>query len=140
MSIDTNKRDQSTKWIRWVARIWSIPIMLIALIFIIGTIWSQITTGAADPYAVEDYPQIEKIPPILMLLSALGLGITWRWERFGSLMVLLLQITTVIVLLVQPLITGDTYQLTTPLLMSLVITIPGILFLVSSYRVDQANQ
>ncbi|RKX75362.1 MAG: hypothetical protein DRP87_14765 [Spirochaetes bacterium] len=73
--------DRASKWIRWIARIWSSPIIIYSLILVAGYTWNWVTTGVADPYAVEAYPPIEALPPILMFLSVLGLGIAWRWER-----------------------------------------------------------
>jgi len=49
-------RDRGTKWIRWVARIWSLPLMVYALLLLVGYAWNWVTLGVADPYAVEGYP------------------------------------------------------------------------------------
>jgi hypothetical protein len=53
--------DRATKWIRWVARIWGTLIVAFTLLMLIGYAWNWVTTGKADPHAVEDYPPIEKI-------------------------------------------------------------------------------
>jgi hypothetical protein len=36
-----------------------------------------------DPHAV-DYPPIEVLLPLVMLLSVAGLGLAWRWEGLGG--------------------------------------------------------
>jgi hypothetical protein len=87
--------DRATKWMRWIARIWSLPIIVSALVVLVGYAWNWVTIGGADPYAVEDYPPTEALAPIFMFLSVLGLGIAgvgndWEgrlslfsnWQRF----------------------------------------------------------
>ena len=122
--------DRATKWIRRIARIWSSPIIIFALIMLAGYAWNMVTIGKADPYAVEGYPLVEALPPILMFLSVLGLGIAWRWERLGGTISLVLLLATFLLLLIQRPITHDFYYSAIPYLVSAVITIPGILFLV----------
>ena len=126
--------DRATKWIRLIARIWSSPIIVYALIMLTGYAWNLVTIGKADPYTVEGYPLIEAIPPILMFVSVLGLGIAWRWERFGGAITLVFIFAVLLLLLIQRPITHDFYRSAIPYLMSMVITIPGILFLVYWWR------
>ena len=130
--IDTG--DRVTKWIRWIARIWSSPIIVYSLMMFIGYAWNWVTTGTADPHAVEGYPLVEALPPILMFLSVLGLGIAWRWERLGGAISLIFLLATLLLLLIQRPITQDFSRSAIPYLMSLVIAIPGILFLVCWWR------
>lgn len=126
--------DRVTKRIRRIARIWSSPIIIYSLIMLTGYAWNWVTTGKADPYAVEVYPLIEALPPILMFLSVLGLAIAWRWERLGGAITLVFLLATILLLLISRPITQDFYRLAIPLIMSLVIAIPGILFIVSWRR------
>ena len=126
--------DRATKWIRLIARIWSSPIIVYALIMLTGYAWNLVTIGKADPYTVEGYPLIEAIPPILMFVSVLGLGIAWRWERFGGAITLVFIFAVLLLLLIQRPITHDFYRSAIPYLMSMVIAIPGILFLVCWWR------
>lgn len=69
--------DRTTKWIRWIARVWSIVIIAFTLVMIIGH------AGGPDPYAT-DYPPIENLLPVLMCVSVAGLGVAWRWEGLGG--------------------------------------------------------
>jgi len=126
--------DRASKWIRWIARIWSSPIIIYSLIMVAGYAWNWVTTGVADPYAVEGYPPTEALPPILMFLSVLGLGIAWRWERLGGAITLFFLFATLPLLLIQSPITDDFYHSAIPYFMSVVIAIPGILFLVCWWR------
>jgi hypothetical protein len=126
--------DPVTKWMRRIARIWSFPIIVYSLIMLIGYAWNWVTIGKADPYTVEGYPPVEALPPILMFLGVLGLGISWRWEGLGGAITLAFQLATLLLLLIQRPITHDFYRSAIPYLMSLVITIPGILFLVCWWR------
>lgn len=123
-----------TRWIRWTARIWSLPIIVYALMMAAGYAWSWLTTGVADPYAVEDYPPIENLPPILLFLSIVGLGIAWRWERLGALIALTLQVALVATLLVQTPIARDFPRSALPYLLALGVAVPGVLFLIWSLR------
>jgi hypothetical protein len=65
--------DRATKWIRWIARIWSIVIIGITLVMIIAH------AIMPEPNAT-DYPPIENLLPLAMCLSVAGLGLAWRWE------------------------------------------------------------
>jgi hypothetical protein len=69
--------DRTTKWIRRIARAWSIVILTITLVMIIAHL------VVPDPNEV-DYPPIENLLVLMMCLSVLGLGIAWRWESLGG--------------------------------------------------------
>lgn len=70
--------------LRRVARIWSIVIIVFTLIMLIGYAVNWVQTGTADPHAMEDYPPIENLIPLTLILSVIGLGIAWRWEGLGG--------------------------------------------------------
>ena len=127
---ENGSRDRVTKWIRWIARIWSLPIIVFALLFLVGTAWNLATTGVADPHAVEDYPWTEVLPPIGILLSIVGLGIAWRWERLGGTITIVCQLVVVALLLIQTPITQNFPHSAIPYVLSMIVTIPGVLFLV----------
>ena len=101
------RSDRVTSAIRWSARIWSLPILVYAVLMLAGFTWSWLTTGVADPHAVEDYPFIENLPPVFMLLSVLGLGIAWRWERLGGTIAIVFQLAVLFLLLFLTPITRD---------------------------------
>ena len=126
--------DRTAKWMRWIARIWSAPIIVYSLMMLAGYAWNWVIIGKADPYSVEGYPFVEAIPPILMFVSVLGLGIAWRWERLGGAITLIFQFAAFLLLLIQRPITHDSYRYAIPYLMSIVISIPGILFMVCWWR------
>jgi hypothetical protein len=134
MAMANGGRDRGTKWIRWVARIWSLPLMVYALLLLVGYAWNWVTLGVADPYAVEGYPPTEALPPIFMFLSVLGLGIAWRWERLGGMIVIVFQLAALSVLLIHSPLTHDFPRLAVPYLLSMIVTIPGVLFLVCWWR------
>ena len=127
-NVDDNG-ERKTKWIRRIARIWSLPIIVYALIMFTGYFWSWVTTGVADPYAVEGTSFVEALPPILMFLGILGLGIAWRWERLGGAINLVFLLAVILLLLFTKPITQNFYYSALPYLLSLVVVIPGILFL-----------
>jgi hypothetical protein len=127
--------DRTTRWLRWIARIWSALIVAIALFVVAGYAWSWITMGAADPHAVEDYPFIENLPPLFLLLSVLGLGIAWAWEGVGGAVALVFSLATLPVLLVHwPIAHDFPRYLVAPYGVWLVVAVPGVLFLVCGWR------
>jgi hypothetical protein len=126
--------DRVTKWICWIGRIWSLPIIAYALLLVVGYAWNWLTRGVADPYAVEDYSRAEALPPILMLVSVLGLGIAWHWERLGAITVIVFQLAALSFILVQSPFTQDFPRLVFPYLLWMIVTIPGLLFLVCWWR------
>ena len=130
MANANDSSDRGTKLIRRIARIWSAPIILYSLMMLSGYAWNWLTIGKADPYAVEGYPFIEAVPPILMFLGVIGLAIAWRWERLGGAINLVFLLAVIVVLLITKPITDDFFRSAVPYLMSIVIAIPGILFLV----------
>ena len=130
MTKENGSRNQVTKWMRRIARIWSFPIIVYALLMVIGYAWTWATTGVADPHAVEDYPPMEALPPILTFLGVMGLGIAWRWEGLGGAISLVFQLATHFVLLIQRPITGDFYRSVIPHLISMTVVVPEVLFLV----------
>ena len=92
------------------------------------------TTGVADPYAVEEVPFTEVLPPTLMFLSVLGLAIAWGWERLGGTISIGFQLALLVLLLIYRPITHDLPRSAVPYLLSMVTTIPAILFLVCWWR------
>ena len=77
MTNTKDRTDVTIKWVRRIARIWSIIVIGITLVVAV----SHIVTP--DPYAT-DYPPIENLLPMLMVISVLGLAIAWRWEGVGG--------------------------------------------------------
>jgi len=122
--------DRTTKRIRLIARIWSAPIIVYSLMMFTGYFWNWVTIGTADPYAVEGYPFVEALPPILLFLGVLGLAIAWRWERLGGAINLVFLLAVIVLLLITRPLTDDFSRSVIPYLMTIVTAIPGILFLV----------
>lgn len=127
--------DRTTQRIRWAARIWGGVLVVIALFILIGYAGDWLTAGEGDPYAVEDYPFIENLPPLFSLLSALGLGLAWRWEKAGGAIAVFFQLSTLPILLIHwPIAENFPRYLVAPYGTWLLVTIPGVLFLVSWWR------
>jgi len=70
------KRPASVLWLRWVARIWSIGVLVIALLFIFTP--DEYATG--EPLAFREIFMLS-----LWGLAILGLLLAWIWERFGAI-------------------------------------------------------
>jgi hypothetical protein len=71
----TNVTPRSVKIIRWIARIWSIPVLVVAL-FILFIPDSNVT----EPVPVADWFLLS-----LWGIAILGLLISWRWELIGGI-------------------------------------------------------
>jgi hypothetical protein len=128
----TNHTDHKPfQWLRWIARIWGTLVLIIALFVFIGYASDVLTNGESDPYATEDYPPIENLPPLFIFLSALGLGLAWRWEGWGGAIAIFFQLASLPVLLIHwPIAEDFSRYLIAPYGISLMVTIPGILFLI----------
>jgi hypothetical protein len=134
MANASNADDRVTKRLRWMARIWSFPIIVAALLVLAGNVWNLVTGGGADPYAVEGYPLTEALPPILLFVSILGLGIAWRWERLGGVINLVFVVAVLSLLLFQRPLPDVSMRTVAPYLIALVVAVPGTLFLVCWQR------
>ncbi len=120
--------------VRWIARIWSIPVILYVLIIAVGYLWNWVTTGKADPYAVENVSLLESLPPVFILLSTVGLGFAWRWERIGGWAAVILQIAVLVLLLITKPLTADFSRFVIPYIVLLAAAAPAVLFVISGYR------
>jgi hypothetical protein len=128
-------RDRVTKRIRWIARVWGTLIVAFTLLVLIGYASNWVTTGRADPYAVDDYPPIENLPPLLGLLSVVGLGVAWRWEGVGGAIAVAFNLAGLPVLLVHwPIARGFPRYLVAPYGTWMAIAIPGMLYLICWWR------
>lgn len=134
MTKGDDSRNRVTNWMRWTARIWSLPIIVYALLLLVGYGWNWVTTGVADPYAVEEVPPVEALPPVFVFLGILGLGIAWRWERLGGTLSVVFHLAALSLLLIHRLVTDDFPRSAIPCLLLTVTTIPGMLFLVCWWR------
>ena len=135
MANNEDGEDRVTKRIRLIARIWGIVIIVFTLIMLAGYAWNWVTTGKADPHAVEGYPPSENLLPLAMCLSVAGLGIAWRWEGLGGA----INIGFFLVNLgLYWLLRGRFFPLSALAILSLAI-VPGVLFLVCWRRSKSRN-
>jgi hypothetical protein len=77
---------------------------------------------------------MEALPPVLLFLSILGLGIAWRWERMGGTISVAFLLATLAALLVHDANAKEFPRSAIPYLMTLIVAIPAILFLATSWR------
>jgi len=125
---------EKTKRLRLIVRIWSAVVIGITLLIFIGYIGNYFTTGQMDPNAVEDYPPIENIPPLLNLFSAFSLAMAWKWEKIGGIITIILQLILLPIYIIHWPLSENIRYLIAPYGMFLIVIIPGILFLVCSRR------
>ena len=138
MSNGSRASGGAARRIRWIARIWGSLVFVVALLILAGYASSWITTGQADPYATEDYPPIENLPPLLMLLAAFGSAIAWRWEGLGGAVTVVCQLVSLPILLIRWPLSGDFPRyLVAPYGTWIVVIVPGVLFLVSWWQTQE---
>src|SRR6056297_3187132 len=125
---------EKTKRLRLIVRIRSAVVIGITLLIFIGYIGNYFTTGQMDSNAVEDYPPIENIPPLLNLFSAISLALAWKWEKIGGIITIILQLILLPIYLIHCPLSENIRYLIAPYGMFLIVIIPGILFLVCSRR------
>jgi len=68
------------KIIRWVARFWTIPVVILALIAVLNP--NPGVTG-------EEVPWLSSFFLIMYAIAVLGLVIGWRWELAGGLLTII---------------------------------------------------
>ena len=129
MPEDQKPQSKPTKWTRLIARILSVPIITYALLLLIGYTVSWLTTGTADPHAVEDYPFIENLPPIFMFLAIIGLAVAWKKEKLGGIINLAFCLATLPILLIHWPVAQDP-RFITPYIILSIIMLPGVLLLI----------
>jgi hypothetical protein len=86
-------------------------VFVVALLIFVSYASNRDVTGRADPHATEDYPPIENLSPLLMLLGAVGSAIAWRREGLGGAITIAFQLAALPVLLIPWPIT-DNFPLT----------------------------
>ncbi len=133
MKTEDTKSNRPQKILLWIARIWSLILIVYAVIVLVGSIWNKITTGSADPNALEVYPFIENLPPVFMFIAICGLGAAWKWEKIGGVINLIFCIVTIPILIIQWPISQDSRYII-PYILVLLIAAPGVLFLVHEFR------
>ncbi len=137
MTGNSDSYNLTTNRIRWIARIWSVPIIFNALLVLIGAGWNLVTNGVADPYMVEDYTLTDDLAPIFILVGILGLGLAWFRERLGGTITVAFQIIAISLSLFQRPITQDFPRAAVPVIIAIIIAIPGLLFLVCWRRSEK---
>ena len=125
--------DRTTRYMYWIARILSVPIIVYALLMFIGYTVNWITIGVPDPYAVENYPFIDNLPPIFMFLAILGLGLAWFKAKLGGIINIIFCSAVLLIFLINGSIPQD-FRDVVPYILLIIIAFPGILFLVYWWR------
>jgi hypothetical protein len=110
--------DRTTRRIRRIARILSIILAGITLLIILANVFTT------DPYEV-DYPPVENLMPLSMVLSVVSLALAWRWEGVGGMLNIIFFLANLVIFQI---VRGEFLPLGVIALLSPVI-VPGILFL-----------
>jgi len=126
MSSNHTEKDQYTKVLRRIARIWSIAIIAIGILIFAGLLIESLLT---NPATTLDYPWWENLMPLMMFLAIVGLAIAWRWEGLGALITLAGLLANLILYI----LTGRSEVLIVVAIM-IPVLIPAVLFLICWFR------
>jgi hypothetical protein len=108
--------------IQRVARVWSVIVIVFAILILIGEL--------AFPHTGEDYPPIENLLPVLMMLSVASLGLAWKSELLGGILNIVFFLANYVLYWV---INARPFPLNGLAILSLAV-VPGILFVISWRR------
>lgn len=120
--MDEHEKKENVTTLRRVARVWSVILFLVTLLVVIGEV--------AFPHTGEDYPPIENLLPISMLLSVASLGLAWKWELLAGVLNILFFLANYILYWV---INARPFPFRGLAPLSLAV-IPGILFIIAWWR------
>ncbi|AKI97561.1 DUF7670 domain-containing protein [Kosmotoga pacifica] len=113
-----------------ITRIWSTVVIAFGLFIFLGYAIQYLTTGVADPNLAENYPFIENIPPILIMVSIFGLILAWKWVFAGGLMAIVFSVANFVIFLIHWPLSENLNYLIAPYGINLLILIPGILYII----------
>jgi hypothetical protein len=82
MKTDTLPSTRFANILRWIARLWSIPVFGLTLLIAAG---QDTTISSPESVPAEDWFLISFWPA-----AVLGLGLAWRWERAGGIATIIL--------------------------------------------------
>ena len=124
-----NETDRATHIIRRIARVWSILIIIIGVVILVGEIYELFNQAEA---LVQPYPWYENLIPLGLITAVLGLVLAWRWEGPGAMLTIL---SVLVVLFVfYGIIGGRGEQPWIVALIMLAVLVPALLFLASWWR------
>lgn len=123
MKDNATNEDKLTRILRRIARIWSMVIIALVIVILVGEI---LEAAATDPQA---YPWFENLIPLTVLTAVLGLALAWRWEGVGAV----ITIVSVLMNLGVYIATGRGAVLVVMAILT-PLAIPGVLFLICALR------
>ena len=117
--LGNNNSSTRVKIIRWIARVWSVAALTLALLIFF----------APDPYATTAIKPREVFMLSIWLVAFLGLILAWRWERVGAML-------TIIIMPIRELLYALIYREWTInfLLIWVVVIPPAVMYLLVWYR------
>jgi len=126
MKDNATNEDKLTRILRRIARIWSMVIIALVIVILVGEI---LEAGSTDP---QPYPWFENLIPLTVLTAVLGLALAWRWEGVGAV----ITIVSVLVNLGVYIATGRDAVLVVMVILT-PLAIPGVLFLICALRLKR---
>lgn len=124
MKTKTEKKPVSSRILRWIARIWSLLMLIFALIRVF----------TPDPYATRPITALEVFLLSFWGVAILALMFAWKWEKIGALIAI---VTMAVRELVYFITTGE--WIINFLIIWAFIIPPAILYLLA-HKIDKSNQ
>lgn len=115
----------NNKWVpilRKITRIWSVVLIILGILIFIAEVF-EARSMTLDPYS-----WWENLMPLSIFLAILCLGLAWRWEALGGILVI---IFCAINLFLYAATGRDRFF--TVLLVTLPVMLPGILYVLCSW-------
>lgn len=111
-------RRGAVRILRWIARIWSLVVLVVALLIVI----------LPDRYAVYPVPLTDWVLLSFYWIAILGLLIAWRWEALGGALVIAAVLGRAVAVYI---IRGAwPFDFSSLSILAVVFVLPGILYLV----------
>ena len=124
METKKEKKPVSSRILRWIARIWSLLLLIFALIRVF----------TPDPYATRPITALEVFLLSFWGVAILALMFAWKWEKIGALIAI---VTMVLRELVYFITTGEWII---NFLIIWVLIIPPAIFYLLAHRIDKNIQ
>jgi len=138
MEKGVKSKQKGSKRLLLVTKIWSGAVIAIGVFIFAGYASNFLTTGVADPYAAENYPFIENIPPFFSLICVIGLALAWRWKLVGGLIAIVFSIANYVIYFIHWPLSENIHYLIAPYGINALILVPGMLFVSYWWRFQKS--
>jgi len=112
----------------------NLSLIAYASLVVIGNLYNLITSGKADPYALEDCSTMELLPPVSLLAAIVCLLLAWRWELLFGMFSIIFVLTAAIV---QGTLRSYLHNMPNsliPLIVFAIVMFPAVAFVIAAFK------